>query len=174
MNNFLNNAGACFYHITRRSRWLNDIQLNGLRGDEANRIFVARTDYQGVLYSIALNQILELEEEPDLVILRLSQEKNTFSLAELSHDYKAIETTSPLQSIIIRQNIPLANIDYVDAINVSIDELGLIANKSDYELPQKPLFQQGLSVVYIDKNGQPYKVNGEIQDQKWTFNIQYI
>jgi hypothetical protein len=174
MEFFLNNAGASFYHITRRSRWLNDIQHHGLRGDGANRIFVARTDDQGILYSIALNQILELEEDPDLVILRLSQEKNTFSLAELSYDYKAIETTAPFQSIILRPNIPLANIDYAGAINVSIDELGLIANKSDFELPEKPLFHQALNVLYTDKNGRSYKVNGEIQDGKWTFNIQYI
>lgn len=138
MKIFLARPDAAFYHITRRSDWENGIQERGLLADKDGQIFVSRSADEGILASVAINQLLELDEEPDLVVLKLTQAANQFQFEEFSFDKQSNETTFPFHNIIRRPHIPLEHIELERHIQMPLSELGLIADQSDLRLPIHP------------------------------------
>jgi hypothetical protein len=174
MKNFLAAEIAAFYHITRLTTWENEIQQYGLRCDQFGRIFVCRTDDAGILYSIAIRQLLGLEEAPNLVILRLTQKANKFRVREIAMDNQSNEITMPFQNIIFRANIPPDNIEYLRPVDLSVDELAAIANPSDLRLPEQPEFQQALAMIYEEPNGRQYRIDGEENNQQWNFEKKHL
>ncbi len=174
MKTFLAAENAAFYHITRLTTWENEIQQYGLMGDQLGRIFVCRTDDAGILYSIAISQLLRLNEEPNLVVLRLTQEANQFQLREIAIDHQSNEITMPLQNIIFRPSISLANIEYVRTVNMCVDELAMIANPSDFELSRQPIFRHALDMTYEEPSGRQYQIDGQETNGLWDFKKKYL
>ena len=65
--------------------------------------------HQCFVSRIAIRQILEIDEDPDLVLLRLCQNKNNFLNKEVGIDKQAKEPTMPFQNIIYLNKIPPNN-----------------------------------------------------------------
>ncbi len=110
MKNFLEQPEATFYHITPIENW-ESIKNNGLISTNG-RLFVSRVGELPVLMAIAFQQIPELYYSNGIVILKLPQAKNNFHLNEIIRDNQAgVEWTQPFQNIILRNNIPIENIE---------------------------------------------------------------
>ncbi|OJW17295.1 hypothetical protein [Mucilaginibacter sp. 44-25] len=169
MKNYLSTEGAAFYHITRREIWENGIQQNGLIGDDEGRIFVSRSNDENVLSNIALNQILDPDEEPDLVVLKLTQATNQFKFEEFTFDHQATEITFPFHNIIKRAHIPLEHIEFESYIRVPLLELGRISNQTDAGLPGSAIFEEALDIIYEAPNRQQYKLQAVLEKGKWVF-----
>ena len=140
MQTFLNQKEATFYHVTTIENW-KKIRITGLN---SKRIFVSRIGEFPVLLSIALEQLPEIYETGEIVFLKLPQEKNQFLPEEIKPDLQAcVEWTQPFQNIILRDYIPIENIELMMIIKLGeepnrtfiLNYLTNIANsgKNNYE-----------------------------------------
>ena len=173
MKKFLASEDAAFYHITRRETWENAIRQEGLSGDEYGRIFVSRTNDEGVLASITINQILKIGEEPDLVVLKLSQPVNGFRFEDFTFDHQANELTLPFHNIIQITTIPLENIEFEGYIRMTLSALGDLANKADADLVGSPLFAEALDIIYEMPSRLQYKLQATKEEGIWEFGKRY-
>lgn len=121
MNTFLNQPEATFYHITTIENW-KKIEVNGINSKQS-KIFVSRVGELPVLLSIALEQLPEIYETEIIVFLKLPQTLNNFTDNEIIKDEQAgVEWTQPFQNIILRNNIPIENIELMNMINLGNNE----------------------------------------------------
>lgn len=111
MKNFLEQHEATFYHITPIENW-EGIKNNGLISTNG-RLFVSRVGELPGLMAIAFQQIPELYYSNGIVILKLPQAKNNFKLNEIKRDNQSNEWTQPFQNIILRNHIPVENIEFM-------------------------------------------------------------
>ncbi|MET3981768.1 hypothetical protein ABIB62_004385 [Mucilaginibacter sp. UYP25] len=118
-----------------------------LIGDGEGRVFVSRSNDDGVLAS-SLNQILDPDEEPDLVVLELTQAANQFKFEEFAFDHQATEITFPFHNIIRRSYISLERIKFECYIQMPLLDLGRISNQADTVLPSSAIFKETLDIVY--------------------------
>lgn len=134
MQTFLDQPEATFYHVTTIESW-EQIKLNGLKG----KIFVSRVGELPVLLAIAFEQLPEIytTNTEEIVFLKLPHQKNNFIVTEIRPDNQAgVEWTQPFQNIILRQHIPIENIELMMKLKLgqepqrtfSITQLTQIAN----------------------------------------------
>lgn len=110
MQTFLDQIEATFYHITTNDKWI-CIQNTGIISN-SGQIFVSRTSELPVLLAIALEQLPEIYSSDEIVVLKLPQSKNNFTINEIIPDKQAaIEWTQSFQNIILRAQIPVENIE---------------------------------------------------------------
>jgi hypothetical protein len=173
MKRYLSTEGATFYHITRRKNWDNGISQQGLIGDDEGRLFVSRSIDEGVLASIALNQILDPDEEPDLVVLKLTQAANQFKFEEFAFDHQATEITFPFHNIIKRSYIPFEDIEFEHYIQMPLLDLGRISNQADAVLPGSAILNEALDIVYETPNRSQYKLQLVQEKERWIFKKQF-
>lgn len=110
METFLNQPETTFYHITYGENF-DQINQKGIQSD-SGQIFVSKVGEFPVLLSIALTQLPEIENSQSILVWKLPQQKNEFSLEEIRPD-QALEWTQPFHNIILRNHISPDNIEFM-------------------------------------------------------------
>lgn len=129
MNTFLFQPEATFYHVTTIEKWEN-IQKSGFHSEQ-RKIFVSRVGELPVLLAIALEQLPEIYDTKTIVFLKFPQNRNNFAVNEITKDNQAgLEWTQPFQNIILRQYIPIENIELMNTIFLGNNEYEKISQIS--------------------------------------------
>lgn len=158
METFLNQPEATFYHITTLERW-NTIQEQGFRCN--GRIFVSRTAELPVILAIAIEQLLGIDEVAEIAVIKFPQARNNFTVEEIIPDDQAqVEWTQPFQNIILREFIPIDNIELMMTIRLGADmfrtllmtEFARISNQGAENYPNHFLTQRAAQLVYHENN----------------------
>ena len=114
MQTFLDQPEATFYHVTTIENW-EKIKDEGLK-QNSGKLFVSRIGELPVLLAIAFEQLEDIYNTGEIVFLKLPQIKNNFIVTEIKPDNQANEWTSPFQNIILRDHIPIENIELMMTI----------------------------------------------------------
>jgi hypothetical protein len=156
MKKFLAQEDACFYHITTIENWAK-IQQNGFRAS-SGRIFTVRVMELSVLFAVAIEQLPEIYTSQGIVILKFPQSRNNFLFEEIQPDMQAgVEWTQPYQNIILRESIPIENIDLFLLINFGtgtfreniMGQIAAIVNAGEVKFQSNhPMHTWALSAAY--------------------------
>lgn len=169
MKNFLETADCALYHITLLENWEN-IQVAGLYCNDSGVIYLSKSAEKGILYSIAISQVLPLCDFAEFAVLKLPQRVNHFDVSEFSSDDQANEITRPFHCVLRRRHIPVENIELDEIVNMDALELGIIASNSDQKLPNSEVFIKALETEYQQSNGRIYRLHPEFDGERWIFH----
>lgn len=118
IQDFLDQPDATFYHITSQDNW-DAIQSDGeIKGD---RIFVSRVGELPILLSILEEQLHDILDSKGVVFLKFPQAKNNFLATEIRPDNQANEWAKTFQCVILRDSIPIDNIELMMNFNLNIE-----------------------------------------------------
>jgi hypothetical protein len=157
MQTFLDQPEATFYHVTTIENW-EQIQLYGLNS-KSRRIFVSRVGDLPILLAIALEQLPEIytTNTEEIVFLKLTHQKNNFIVTEIRPDNQAgVEWTQPFQNIILRQHIPIENIEFMMKLKLgqepqrtfAINQLTQIANAGQQNYVNHSITERAIQLIY--------------------------
>ncbi|MGN6398681.1 MAG: hypothetical protein ACTHMI_24135 [Mucilaginibacter sp.] len=147
MQTYLDQPEATFYHICALEDLAN-ITEQGIKGKNAE-IFVSRVGEMPVLAAIAVEQLANLYDADGLVVLKLPQALNNFTVSEIFEDYRApIERTGLFQNIIRRSHIPVGcfeimmKIEFGTRRQVIFDLLNALAAQANINYPHHAIYKR--------------------------------
>ncbi|MBB5638244.1 hypothetical protein HDE68_004173 [Pedobacter cryoconitis] len=172
MREFLCLPDAAIYHITTLENYELIID-RGLESDTLGRIFVCRSGDLGILYSIAISQVLTKKNYSGFAILKIPLALNTFDARAFSPDFQANEITMPFQSILHQCHIEAKCIKLLSVVDDPIDQVGNIANAKEASLANSIALNEALEITYETDKGLQYWVKAKRENGIWSFERTY-